>query len=245
MLARERAKELLKKKFPKGNVTEAETGKKAIELLLTGTFDLVLLDIQLTDITGFEVLMEIPEDNRPPIIFITAFDEFAINAFEVKAIDFLLKPYKDDRFYEAISRIKKNNETSIEELINYLNNIKAVERQNKGKINNVVIKKGNSYYFVPTSSIKYITSSAYYAEIFTQDGAKHVYRISMSDFIEILDDSFIRVNRSSILKRDEIDKVISEGMGDYSIIMRDTKTFNLSKNYREAFLSSMKIRNKQ
>lgn len=243
ILARKRAVDLLERLQNVHTVLEAATGREAIALLLNQTFDLVLLDIQMTDMTGFEVLLQIPNVNRPSIIFITAYDEFAINAFEVKAIDYLQKPYKDERFYEAISRVEQFNQDKVENLIGYLKSNLATLSNEKQTIENVVIKKGSSYYFVPTEEIKYIISSAYYAEIFTTDNKKHIYRISMSDFIEILGSNFIRVNRSAIIHKGFINSVVSEGMGDYSIIMNDRKSFSLSKNYKEAFLDELKIRN--
>ena len=242
MFARKRAVDLLEKLVQVELILEASTGEEAIALMINQNFDLVLLDIQMTDMNGFDVLLEIPPSNRPDIIFITAYDHFAISAFEVRAIDFLLKPYKDDRFYEAISRIEKKNAEKIENLLSYLKNNPTKLNNEKERIENVVIKKGNNYYFVPTQEIKYISSSAYYAEIFTKDDKKHIYRISMSDFIKLLDESFIRVNRSTIIKKESIEKIVSEGMGDYSIVMKDGKHFSLGKIYKEPFLTKLKIR---
>ena len=243
ILARKRTLDLLERLQNVEKTIEASTGKEAIELLVSHDFDLVLLDIQMTDMTGFEVLLQIPSINRPAIIFITAYDEFAIDAFNVRAIDYLQKPYKDERFYEAISRVKQINHDKIESLVNYLKNDVSTATSKKQTIENVVIKKGGNYYFVPTEKIKYITSSTYYAEIFTTDDKKHIYRTSMSDFIKILDASFIRINRSTIIRKEFIERVISEGMGDYSIMMNDGKNFLLSKNYKKEFLTILKIRN--
>ena len=243
ILARKRAMDLLGKLQNIEVVLEASTGREAIALLLNHRFDLVLLDIQMTDMTGFDVLVEIPVANRPSIVFITAFDQFAINAFEVRAIDYLQKPYKDSRFYEAIARAEEMRQSKLDGLIDYLKEHRPIAQNEKRTLEHVVIKKGNNYYFVPTVEIKYILSSTYYAEIFTKDGKKHVYRISMSEFIELLDANFIRINRSTIIRKEIIKKVISEGTGDYSIVMNDGKLFSLSKSYREKFLTELNIRN--
>jgi two-component system LytT family response regulator len=131
----------------------------------------------------------------------------------------------------SLIQFLKNEETSIlEEHNTYLERI--------------VLKLGKKYYFVETSDVKYIISSAYYAEIFTYSGQKHVYRISMSDFIKKLDPKeFIRVNRSTILRLKEIKEVIGEGMGDYSITMNDEKSFSLTKTYKASFLKKIDIKN--
>ncbi|MEO0573501.1 MAG: LytTR family DNA-binding domain-containing protein [Bacteroidota bacterium] len=242
ILARKRAIDLLEKLEDVEDIVEASSGQEAIKLLLDNEFDLVLLDIQMTDMTGFDVLLRIPGVDRPQIIFITAYDQFAIHAFEVRAIDFLLKPYKDDRFYESISRVKKTSKEKIERLIHFIKKNDTLFKNGKNAIENVVIKKRNNYYFVPVTEIKYIISSTYYAEIFTKDNKKHLYRISMSDFIKILDNNFLRISRSTIIHKERITKIVSEGMGEYSIIMKDGKSFSLSKNYRENFLIQLKIR---
>ena len=244
LLARKRAMELLEKLHHITEVDETGTGKEAVHLLLTKSYDLVLLDIQLTDMTGFDVLLQIPSLKRPSIIFITAYDEFAIEAFEVRAIDYLQKPYKDKRFYDALSRVEKRNQENIESLIQYMqSNLTLVAPQDR-PIDNVVIKKGNNYYFVPTDEIKYIISSAYYAEIFTEDNNKHIYRISLNEFIVKLNNNFMRINRSAIIHNRFIKEIISEGMGGYSIVMKDGKSFSLSKKYKDIVLAQLNIRNK-
>ena len=107
----------------------------------------------------------------------------------------------------------------------------------------IVLKTGNKYFFIKTCDIKYITSSAYYAEIFLKNNEKHIDRISMSDFIKRLDPmDFIRINRSTIVKLSEIKEIISEGMGDYSIVMNGNKSFVLTKNYKSDFLKILNIK---
>ena len=102
----------------------------------------------------------------------------------------------------------------------------------------------NNYYFVPTDEIKYIISSAYYAEIFTEDNNKHIYRISLNEFIVKLNNNFMRINRSAIIHNRFIKEIISEGMGGYSIVMKDGKSFSLSKKYKDIVLAQLNIRNK-
>ncbi|WP_271766004.1 LytR/AlgR family response regulator transcription factor [Aquimarina algiphila] len=251
-LARKRILKLLEESDVSTQIFEASSGKEAILQINTIQPDLVFLDIQMTDMTGFEVLKKINIDKIPSIIFVTAFDNFAVKAFEVEAIDFLLKPYKKERFLEALHRgiekieieEKKVFKSKINRLIQFLSHEDSnIEKEKDMFLDRIVLKTGKKYRFVKVDEIKFIVSSAYYAEIFTVNDEKHVYRISMSDFIKRLDsEKFIRVNRSTIVCINRINEVISEGMGDYSIIMNDKKTFSVSKNFRNSFLKKMKIK---
>ncbi len=252
-LARKRIIKLLNDSDYNTDILEASSGKEAIEIIDNENIDLVFLDIKMTDMNGFDILKKINPEKLPIIVFVTAFDNFAVKAFEVKAIDFLLKPYKIERFYEALSRavsklnqadLKKIYKSKIAKLLNSFESSDNNPLNTSGNyLEKVVLKIGNKFYFVKTETIKYITSSAYYAEIFTKDNNKHVYRISMSDFIEKLNPSmFLRVNRSTIINMNEIKEIISEGQGDYSIKMNDQSVFSVTNKYRSNFLKSTKIR---
>ncbi|WP_299886310.1 LytTR family DNA-binding domain-containing protein [uncultured Lacinutrix sp.] len=252
-LARQRILKLLNTTDYFSKIIEASSGKEAIESINKLQIDLVFLDIKMTDLNGFDVLKKIDSKTMPIIIFVTAFDSFAVKAFEVKAIDFLLKPYKTERFYEALNRaitkisqkdLKQQYKSKIANLINYIGEIDTnINTSPSSYIEKVVLKTGKKFYFIKTETIKYITSSAYYAEIFTKDNSKHIYRISMSDFIKKLDpNTFNRINRSTIINNNDIKEVISEGQGDYSIIMNDKKIFSLSSKYKSDFLKSTKIK---
>ena len=250
-LARKRIVKLLGEIDAKANLLEASSGKEAITLIGNNQPDIIFLDIQMTDMTGFDVLRKINRSLEPVIIFVTAHDVFAVKAFEVQALDFLLKPYKKERFVEAFNRALKQLEnkdkeqfkTKLSGLLGYLNNESKIAPQNH-YLDKLVLKVNKKYYFVEVNTIKYITSSAYYAEIFTFDGKKHIYRISMTDFMNKLDpDLFIRVNRSAILNLSQIKEVISEGAGDFSVVMHDEASFALTKIYKNGFLQKVQIKN--
>ncbi|NER14250.1 response regulator [Leptobacterium flavescens] len=251
-LARKRIVKLLKDNEHISSVWEASSGKEAVDLIREELPDLVFLDIQMTDMSGFDVLKKLDMNELPVIIFVTAFDHFAVKAFDVKAIDFLLKPFKNDRFFDALergmktieSREKENFKDKVNALMSFLDNEgNQLLKEESSYLENVVIKRGKKYYFVPVDQIKYITSSAYYAEIFTLNNEKHVYRISMNDFISKLDPAnFSRINRSSIINTRQLKEVISEGLGDFSIVMQDGQSFPLSKIYKQDFLRKLNIK---
>ena len=250
VLARKRITKLLNETGQFLAIYEASSGKEAISLINEILPDLVFLDIQMTDMTGFDVLKKIDLKKLPIVIFVTAYDSFALQAFEVQAMDFLLKPYKNSRFYNALSRgfelIKLKEKTVFQSKINKLIEFIDVEKpsvQQHNYLDKIVLKIAKKYYFIKTSQIKYIISAASYVEIFTLNNKKHVYRISMSDFIKKLSPNmFYRVNRSTILNTNQIKEVVSEGLGSFSIVMNDNTSFILTKKYKNDFLKTVNIK---
>ena len=246
-LARERIKSLLLKVDKELLLYEASSGTDTIKLINENEPDLLFLDIQMADMSGFDVLAQLNLQVWPIIIFVTAFDSFAVNAFEVQAIDFLLKPYSEERFNHAYERAvqkiateKRMQELSkLKELKKVINNELPSAKQT---LKTLVLKLKNKYYFIETTDIKYIISSGYYMELYTIDNQKHLHRISMSELIVRLDESlFLRINRSTIVNVKLIREVISEG-GGFSIFMQDGKYFSLTKSYRDKFMKQMNIR---
>lgn len=231
---------------------QASNGKQTIEVILNEAPELVFLDIKMTDMTGFDVIRQIPKESIPEIIFVTAFDTFAVKAFEVQAIDFLLKPYKKGRFLEALERgIERVHQTQskgfqekVDRLMDYISgNMPTLTDTEPDYLERIVLKANKKYIFIETNTIQYIKASGYYAEIFTDTEQKYVYRISMTELSEKLNPKdFSRVNRSAIVNRNFVKEVISEGLGDYSIIMTDRTTFPLSKTNKGSFLEKMGIR---
>lgn len=251
-LARQRIAKFLEEYHMDLEVFQSSTGKETLKQLNKIKPDLLFLDIKMTDMTGFDVLRQIPSGEIPIVIFVTAFDSFAVKAFEVQAIDFLLKPYKKERFLESLERglkqleLKSRQEfqTKVARLMQFFNEEKIeVEIDKSRYLESIVLKKKKNYFFVKVNEILYIKSSGYYAEIYTQKNVKHIHRISMTHLADQLNPNlFSRVNRSSIVSLDGIKEVVSEGLGDFSLIMKDGTKFTLSKKYKQEFLNKMGIR---
>lgn len=251
-LARKRISNFLIEGLWAVTILQASNGKESIKMLIEEKPDLVFLDIKMTDMTGFDVLKQIPKDIIPIVIFVTAFNDFAVNAFEVQAIDFLLKPYKKDRFIAAMERGVQQLElykreafqSKIIELMNHMtaNNATSFSTP-RSYLENIVVKSNRAYSFIPTDTILYIKSSAYYAEIFTVNKGKYLHRISMKELAFRLDPTvLLRINRSAIINLKHIKEVISEGMGDFSVVMNDKSSFGISKSYKTAFLKHVGIK---
>ncbi len=225
-------------------VCQCKTGQEAIKKINKVEPDLLFLDIQLKDMTGFNVLESISINKKPKVIFITAFDQYALKAFDFFAFDYLLKPFKDERFYKSTYKViesaKNDNldffDNKINDLLKYINKPQLGVPKNK-----LPIKLGNKVRFIDTSEIKYISASGYYAEIFASD-KKHLLRESLSNLIEILaSEYFIRIHRSTIVNLNFIAELVNSSYGEVDVKMNDGQLFRISKSYKKDFLNKMGI----
>ncbi|GAB4511404.1 MAG: LytTR family transcriptional regulator DNA-binding domain-containing protein [Allomuricauda sp.] len=244
-LARQRVLNLLNEFEGIDVMGECPSGEIAIETINAIRPALVFLDIELKDMTGFEVLEKISRSINPVIIFLTAFDEFAIKAFEYFAFDYLKKPFRDDRFYKsvnkAIERIKKQEPNLFDPRINSI--VDYVNDQQKSSSSKTVfpIKIGNKTLFIKTQDIKYIIASGYYAEIYTED-KKYLLRESLMNLIEKLNSSYFhRIHRSTIINLNFIQELINSNYGEIDVKMMDNKIFRISKSYKKDFLQAMDL----
>ena len=243
-LARQRLNNLVKDVPELELIGQCSTGKDAILKINQLEPDVIFLDIQMKDLTGFDVLQKITVKKKPLIVFVTAYDEFALKAFDFFAFDYLLKPYKDERFFKSIENIlnyiqNKNNspfEDKIDDLLNYVKNTKTPLVSYYEKL---PVKLGNKVFFIDVNTIKYIVASGYYAEIYTED-KKHLLRESLSNLIESLDPAkFIRIHRSTIINSIEIGGLVNSNYGEVDVKMNDQKLFRVSKSYKKLFLKQM------
>ncbi len=197
--ARRRMKKLLQARHEFELIAEAERGAEAIQKVRFSKPDLILLDIQLKDMTGFEVLQAVAT-TPVKVIFITAYDTYAIQAFEENAIDYLLKPYKDERFHEALDRVGRQpiplERKAFEGL---LQNLQYPEVASK-----LSIHEGKTTHLIEAKKLHYIKSDTYYCQFYFEDHSSKVIRISLKRLEELLPDQFLRINKSIIINRDEI-----------------------------------------
>lgn len=188
--------------------------------------DLLLLDIQLKDATAFDMLSEIKNGFHGKIIFITAYDRFAVKAFEHEAIDYLLKPFTRERFDEAISRVASR--TEIFELKNMIELFRPV-LNNQFKM--IEIPEGNRTHFIDKEKIMYLHAEGYYT-YFTELQGKKMIRISLKKLEEILPSEFIRINKSVIINKNHILE-LTRNKNSGRIIMIDRNEFFISENFIE------------
>lgn len=215
-------------------VGECTNGAEAIEAIQTIRPDLILLDVQMPEVGGFDVLEALKDEGLPPVIFITAYDHYAVRAFEVHALDYLLKPFDRERFKAAIERakrqIRRDNGTVLDaRIISLLEQIREPTRYSE----RLVVKTGGRVFFLNTDEIEWIEAEGNYVNIHT--GKKsYLLRETISSLEAQLDPKeFVRIHRSSIVRLDRIKELQPWSHGEYHVILGDGTQLTLSRSYRE------------
>jgi len=203
----------------------ARSAKEANEKITQQKVDLLLLDIELKDATAFDLLSNVKDVFNGEIIFCTAFDQYALKAFDFYAVDYLLKPYTEERFNAAIDRvIKKEQKTDLNQII-------ALLKKSESNSKTLVIPEGSKNYFLDSEKLFYITADGYYAE-FTSKEEKKIIRISLKKLEELLPENFIRINKSVIINKNFITELISYKTST-KIKMQDKNEFLVSGKVME------------
>jgi two-component system LytT family response regulator len=215
-------------------VAECANGREAVEAIRSLSPDLIFLDIQMPELGGFEVLESFEANQVAPyVIFATAYDQYAVRAFEVHAFDYLLKPFDEERFNVAWHRAKaqiKLDRTGERDrhILALLEELKAGPRY----LERLVVKTGGRVFFLDVSEILCIEAEGNYVRVYDQ--TKHyLLRETISGLEEQLDPKqFLRIHRSAIVKIDKIKELQPWFHGEYRIILENGKQLTLSRNYR-------------
>lgn len=218
-------------------IGECSNGLQAIQVINRDTPDLIFLDVQMPEVNGFEVLNEIETDNPPVVIFATAYEKYALRAFEANAIDYLLKPFDKGRFSEALQKavryIKGNHREDlghVRELLKTYNQLKSAEGQFKHRI---LVKEKKKYFLVDLDDIYFFEASGDYVTIHKQKGT-HLINDSMSNLERKLNPAqFVRIHRSTIINLHYIESLQPYFNGEFHITMKNGARLKLSRNYRD------------
>ena len=214
-------------------VAECANGREAVEAIKSSAPDVVFLDIQMPEIGGFEVLESLDPNVQPYVIFVTAYDQYAVRAFEVHALDYLLKPFDRERFDGAWQRAKSQirlDRTSRrdQDIIALLEELKAGPRY----LERLVIKNGGRVFFLHVQDVHCIEAEGNYVRVYDNQKG-YLLRETISSLEEQLDPKqFLRIHRSAIVKIDRIKEMQPWFHGEYRIIMENGKQLALSRNYR-------------
>lgn len=229
-------------------VGEAVNGREAIRLIRKHSPDLVFLDIQMPESDGFEVLENIDAERLPVIVFVTAFDQYAVRAFEFHALDYLLKPFADDRFEKALHQAKQQVEQRefkdlSQQLVALLEGRQAAKSPASGErqyLSRLLIKTAGRVFFLKTEDIDYIAAEDYYVRI--QVGRKgHLLRETMNEMEAKLDPSkFLRIHRSTIVNIERIRELQEHFNGEYIVVLHDGTELKLSRSRREQLQKLLK-----
>jgi two-component system, LytTR family, response regulator len=233
-VARRRIRRLLKTEGDISVVGESGDGRAAIEAIRTLRPDLVFLDVQMPGADGFQVIQAIGAEKMPMVIFVTAYDQHALKAFEVRALDYLLKPFDRDRFREALGRARHHVEQQeTGDLGRRLLALVKDMRPAAPKTDRLVVKAGGRLFFLRTDEIDWIEAAGNYARLHVGNEA-HLIRETMQSLESRLDsERFFRIHRSRIVNMERIQELQPWFNGEYVVILRNGTRLTLSRGYRE------------
>jgi two-component system, LytTR family, response regulator len=247
-LARQRLEDLLSHQENVEIVGTADNGTAAIGAIRTLSPDLVFLDVQMPGATGIDVIRTIGIEDMPATVFVTAYDQYALKAFDMAAIDYLVKPFDDERFEQAFARARRLIELEevdrlSEQLLAVLQGGSAAAPAGSAPVLPTAASVGKAEYLeriavetrgqvrvVPVGDIEYITASGPYAELHA-NGRAHVIRERMQMLEERLDPAkFFRIHRSAIVRLDQIETLLRDPGGDYGVKLRSGVQLSVSRN---------------
>ena len=232
-LGRERIRTLLQDDPGVLVIGECRDGREAVEAIRAQQPDLVFLDVQMPELDGFGVIQAIGVEQMPAVIFITAYDAYAVHAFEVHALDYLLKPFDVDRFADAFQRaaalIRRRHKVDLDQrLVGLINDLQPAT---KG-LERLMIKTPQRIYFVRTDEVDWIEAAGNYVRLHA-DGKTHLLRQTMNALERQLDpDRFLRIHRSTIVNVDRVRELNRMFNGEYEVRLNDGTTLTLSRGYR-------------
>jgi two-component system LytT family response regulator len=231
VLARQKLRQLLRNEPEIDVVGEGATASETIDLVRATKPQLLFLDIQMPGMDGFDIATELCSSNitpKPHIIFTTAHDQYALRAFEIHAVDYLLKPFTQERLSSAVERARKEIL-----LVNQQSPGNGAATQSGSRYTTrIVFKSRGRIVFLPVSDIRWISAEENYVRICTQTET-HLLRETMARLEEKLDpDMFLRVHRSSIVNLQHVKEVRTEADGEYAVVLVNGEKLTMSRGYR-------------
>ncbi|HVR24846.1 MAG TPA: LytTR family DNA-binding domain-containing protein [Candidatus Polarisedimenticolia bacterium] len=213
-------------------VGECGDGASAVEKILELTPDVVFLDVQMPGMDGFEVLRALPKESMPAVIFLTAYEQHALRAFEVHALDYLLKPVNDERFSDAVGRARQagdaDSRTRMAERI-----LSMLDRKPAKYVTHFPVRVGSRIQLVRTNDIEWIAAAGDYAELHSGGGC-HLVRETMNSLEEKLDPTeFLRIHRSRIVRARCIRELRSLDNREYLVKLKDGSEHRSGRSFAD------------
>jgi two-component system, LytTR family, response regulator len=229
-LARQGLRQLLARDPQVTSIQEAANGREAVDAIRSQRPDVVFLDVQMPEMDGFAVIKEIGIDAMPPVVFVTAHDDHAIRAFEISAIDYVLKPVTAARFAQALGRAKAQLASPAagqQQIVTLLETIAAPQRFLK----RLAVRSPGKTYFVNVSDIDWISAAENYVELHV-DKATHLLHVKMNTIEESLDPAvFVRIHRSIIVNTGSIKELQTATHGEYVLVLPNGVRLQSSRTY--------------
>ncbi len=238
-LARDKTRRYLEREADVEVIDECRDGKEALEKIERLRPNLVFLDVQMPELDGFEVLESLDPAAIPAIVFVTAFDQYAIRAFDVHAVDYLLKPFDAERFTAAMDRAREvvgqpvaEDAEGMEDRLRRL--LDEVRQQKPAFPERLVVKSSGRVVFIRVEQIDWIDAAGNYVKLNLHGGESHLLRETMAGLERRLDpQKFLRIHRSTIINVDRIQELQQQFHGDYLVVLEDGQRLTLSRSYRE------------
>lgn len=255
--ARERLRTLLDERDEVATIDEADSGTAAVEALRDTAFDLVYLDVQMPERTGIEVVREIGPAHMPTTIFVTAYDEYAIEAFELSALDYLLKPFENERFDDAFERALEMIRLRAAEAVTdqfrrlldasedvspsstHSSAAAPTKSSSSDSLKRLTIDLPGKVRVIPVEEIRYISAEGTYVKVHTDEDA-----YLLRERMHVLEDRlpspfFVRIHRSTIVQLDLVESVLHRSGGDYAVRLRDGTRLKVSRSQRDNLLERL------
>jgi two-component system LytT family response regulator len=197
--------------------------------------ELVFLDIHMPQVSGFDVIDQLDPEDAPVIVFVTAYDQYALRAFQVRAVDYLLKPFDDERFAAALTHAKQQVRARLSQTDRLASLLAELSGRGERQKERLLVRSGDRSVLIRTADIDWIEAADYYAEIHVGN-ASHLIREPLSELERRLDPArFFRIHRSAIVNIDRVVEILSHIKGDAIVVLRDGRELTLSRKRRDEF----------
>lgn len=215
-------------------IGECGNGREAVETIRTHAPDLVFLDIQMPELDGFGVLAEIGADAMPAVVFVTAYDEYALKAFDVHALDYVLKPVERERLLLALERAKERRRdgTTRQVATQQVNNILQA-MHHAPALDRIAIRVDGKHIFLAPSTIDWVEAVDDYVRLHV-GRTTYLVRGTLQAFVSQLPPQFLRVHRSAVINTERVREVSSTPQGDYRLTLQDGTRLPAGRSYRGA-----------
>jgi len=231
-LAREGIALLLRDEPSIAGMAQARNGAEAVAMIRAERPDLLLLDVQMPELDGFGVLKELGAEAIPPVIFITAHDKYAIQAFEVNAIDYLLKPVTRERFSQAIGRVRERLSAQGPDNRHVASLLQQLSAQPK-YLQRIALRAGGRISFVGVEDILYLQAAENYVQLHLK-GSRHLLHVPIATIESSLDPSmFLRIHRSLIVNLRHIRELETGPHGEYVVLLQGGARLQSSRTYHD------------
>jgi len=233
-LARASLRTLLEREPDAITIAEARNGHEAVSLILGERPDVVFLDVQMPEMSGFDVMRQVGAAAMPEVIFVTAHDQFAIRAFEINALDYLLKPVSGERFAEALQRTRshlqrRGSDSDSERIVSLLQTLASPPKT----LTRIAVRAGGKTRFVDLEDVLWIQAAENYVQLHTAT-SRHLVHATMQSMLDRLDpEVFVRIHRSAIVNARHIMQIESAAPGEYVLTLANGFSIQSSRTYGE------------